>query len=155
MAVRGIAAAALAALFGSAAAAPAASVEGNWLTQEKTGIVAIARCGDGLCGRLVWLRIKPSDNNPQAIDNRNPAPELRRRTLCGMTMMWGFRPDGADRWGGGAIYDPASGSTYRATMTLRPDGALDMRGYVLVSLFGRSETWTRFARPIPPCPARH
>jgi uncharacterized protein (DUF2147 family) len=154
MAVRAIAAAAFGMLALSAAAAPAASVEGNWLTQEKTGIVAIARCGDALCGRLVWLRITPSDNNPQAIDNRNPAPELRGRKLCGMTLMWGFRPDGPDRWGG-AIYDPASGSTYRATMTLRPDGRLDMRGYVLVSLFGRSEAWTRFAQPIPPCPARH
>jgi uncharacterized protein (DUF2147 family) len=148
------AAAALASLVAGAAAAPA-SVEGTWLSQEKTGIVAIAPCGNGrLCGRLVWVQIKPSDNNPRAIDNRNPAPELRSRKLCGLTMMWGFRPDGPDQWNDGALYDPESGDTYSAEMSLRPDGTLSLRGYVLVSLFGRSEVWTRFTQPLPHCPAQ-
>jgi uncharacterized protein (DUF2147 family) len=66
--------------------------------------------------------------------------------------MWGFRPDGPHRWSGGAIYDPASGKTYSAEMTLRPNGTLGVRGYVLLSLFGRSEVWTRFTRSIPHCP---
>jgi uncharacterized protein (DUF2147 family) len=136
-------------------AAPAGSVEGSWLTEAKNGIVAIFHCGGAeLCGRLAWVRIAPSDDNPHAVDNRNPDPKLRRRALCGLTMMWGFRPDGPDHWSGGALYDPQSGNTYRGTMVLRPDGKLGLRGYVLVPLFGRSESWTRFTRPIPPCPTR-
>ena len=130
-------------------------VEGLWLTQPKNGIVEISRCADGaLCGRLVWLRITPADNNPRAVDDRNPNPELRDRPLCGITMMWGFHPAGAATWSGGSIYDPQSGNTYQGTITLRPDGTLDLRGYVLISLLGRSETWTRFTAPIPQCPAR-
>ncbi|HTV87472.1 MAG TPA: DUF2147 domain-containing protein [Stellaceae bacterium] len=143
-------------LAASAVAHAAAPIEGSWLTEGKSGIVEIFRCGggDGLCGRLAWVRIKPSDNNPQGIDNRNPSPGLRSRPLCGLTIMWGFRADGAGHWNDGTIYDPQSGNTYRAEMTMRPDGSLGVRGYVLLSLFGRSEIWTRFAPPIPPCPAR-
>lgn len=149
-------AATLALLIATIAARAAAPVEGAWLTEPKTGIVEIFRCSgdDALCGRLVWVQIKPSDHNPQAVDNRNPAAALRARPLCGLAMMWGFRADGANHWSGGAVYDPESGNTYRAEMTLQPDGRLSVRGYVIVPLFGRSETWTRFASPAPPCPAR-
>jgi uncharacterized protein (DUF2147 family) len=149
-----IAGAALALPLVATAQSPTAAVQGLWLNQDKNGIVEIAACADReWCGRLVWVRIAPSDNNPQAVDNRNPAPELRGRQLCGLTMMWGFRAGGPDRWSGGAIYDPESGNTYGATMTLQPDGTLSVRGYVLVSLLGRSETWTRFPGPVPRCPA--
>ena len=138
----------------AAPAAPVGSVEGSWLTEQKNGIVDIFRCGGGaLCGRLAWVRIVPSDDNAHAVDGHDPDPKLRSRSLCGLMMMWGFRPDGPDHWGGGALYDPQSGTTYRGTMALRPDGKLSLRGYVLVSLFGRSELWTRFTRPIPRCPA--
>jgi len=138
----------------AAPAAPASAVAGSWLTQQQNAIVDIFRCGGaGLCGRLVWVRIAPSDDNPHAVDGRDPDPKLRARPLCGLTMMWGFRPDGPDHWSGGAFYDPQSGKTYRGTMALQPNGELSVRGYVLVSLFGRSELWTRFTRPIPPCPA--
>jgi hypothetical protein len=56
----------------AASAGTGAAIEGRWLT-EKSGVVEIYPCGDDtLCGRLLWLRIKPSDRNPQALDNRKP-----------------------------------------------------------------------------------
>jgi uncharacterized protein (DUF2147 family) len=147
-------AAAAALLLCSAGVARAQTVEGRWLTQPKHGIVEIFRCGDrGLCGRLLWVRVTRADENPEAIDNRNPRTDLRSRSLCGLTMMWGFQPDGSNRWTKGSIYDPESGNTYQATLALQPDGTLELRGYVLVSLFGRSETWTRVTTPTPHCPS--
>jgi len=148
------AAAVLVNLVVAATPALAASVDGNWLTEEKNAIVQISPCGNGqLCGRLAWVEIKPADDNPQATDGRDPSPELRNRPLCGLTIMWGFRADGTDHWSDGAIYDPQSGKTYRAEMTLRSDATLAVRGYVLVSLLGRSEAWTRFTQLVPHCPA--
>ena len=137
---------------GPSAATP---VEGSWLTQERTSIVEIDGCsGDTLCGRLLWLRIRPSDNNPDAVDNRNPQPAQHRRKLCGLVIMSGLRPVGKNEWDGGALYDPQSGNTYSGKMTVRPDGTLSLRGYLGISIIGRSQIWTRFLRPTPQCPGQ-
>ena len=51
----------LAGTFATVAQAQAITPEGRWLTEDKSGVVEVYRCGDGgLCGRLVWFRIKPA-----------------------------------------------------------------------------------------------
>jgi len=40
------------------------------------------------------------------------------------------------------VYDPKSGKTYSCKMTLKGD-KLDIRGFVGVSLIGRTDTFTR------------
>ncbi|MBK6374224.1 MAG: DUF2147 domain-containing protein [Saprospiraceae bacterium] len=43
---------------------------------------------------------------------------------------------------GGNIYDPKNGSTYKCYMVL--DGnRLNIRGYIGISLIGRTSVWTR------------
>jgi uncharacterized protein (DUF2147 family) len=140
----------------SRAAGPHASPEGYWRTAAGNGIVEIARCGaDGtLCGKIAWFRIDSEGSNPRGRDLRNPDPAQRNRSLCGLTFMDGFKPAEPGHWEGGRVYDAESGNTYDATMALRPDGKLDLRGYIGISLLGRSETWTRVNQPIPSCPDR-
>lgn len=137
-----------------AAAAPSASPEGYWRTAGGNGIIQIMRCGadDVLCGKLAWFRIRPDSPNPQGLDLKNPNPAERNRSLCGLTFMYGFKPTGREEWGGGRVYDAESGNTYDAKMALRPDGNLDLHGYIGISLLGRSEIWTRYTQPIPSCP---
>lgn len=140
--------------FGLAAGASEGSVEGLWLTQGKSGVVEIYRCSESaFCGRLVWFRIKAGDPDPQQVDIHNPAPGLRNRPLCGLTIMWGLQPDGPDRWTDGSLYDPESGNTYSGYIMLNSDGTLTLRGYVAISLFGRSETWTRYKQTLERCPS--
>ena len=44
----------------------------------------------------------------------------------------------------GKILDPETGKIYSANMHLSPDGTkLNVRGYLGLSIFGRSQTWTR------------
>lgn len=145
----------LALTFRSAVGGAGEVAEGRWLTQDKSAVVEIYRCGDAaLCGRLLWFRMKPVDreHNPQATDIHNPDPALRSRPLCGMTIMSGFHANGSDRWEGGSLYDPESGNTYGGRISLNADGALSLRGYVGIPLFGRSEEWTRFMQGIGRCP---
>lgn len=136
------------------AAAQDASPEGYWLTENKAGVVEIFRCGDMLCGRLAWFSIKPDDPNPQALDLRNPDPARRDQSLCGLVFMYEFKRTGPNNWEDGNIYDPESGNTYHATLRLQPDGALRLRGYIGISLIGRSEVWTRYIQKLPACPTR-
>ena len=126
--------------------------EGQWLTANQDAVVQIFRCGDRLCGKLAWFRLKPGDPNPQALDLNNPDPAQRNRSLCGLVFMRQFKPAGQSDWEDGNIYDPESGNTYHGTLRLQPDGALSLRGYIGISLIGRSEVWTRYTRPLPTCP---
>lgn len=134
--------------------AQADAPEGRWLTQDKDGVVEIYHCGEVLCGRLLWFRMQSLHDNPQALDIHNPTVGLRNRPLCGLVILSGFRPEGQDRWTGGSAYDPESGHTYSGNITLEPDGHLSLRGYIGISLFGRSEEWTRYTQPVPSCPGQ-
>ena len=147
---------ALCALALIAASQPGSSPEGRWLTEKKNGIIEIFRCSGGemLCGRLLWFRIDPGDPNPQGLDLQNPDPKQRNRRLCGLVFMTGFKPTESNNWEDGTVYDPDSGHTYNGTMRLQPDGALRLRGYIGISLIGRSEVWTRLTGPAPSCPGR-
>jgi uncharacterized protein (DUF2147 family) len=127
--------------------------EGYWLTANGA-IVEVIHCGEALCGKLAWFRIKPDEPNPQALDLKNPETALRNRPLCGLTIMSGLKPAGPSSWEDGVIYDPESGNTYHAKIELQADGVLRLRGYIGISLIGRSEAWTRYVQPIPPCPTR-
>jgi len=44
----------------------------------------------------------------------------------------------------GTVRDPRDGSVYRASMKVSTDGKkLEMRGYLGISLLGRSQVWNR------------
>ena len=143
---------ALVAGFAAVHVTQAGGPEGRWLTQKKDGVVEIYRCADAVCGRLLWFEKQALQDNPRALDLNNPSAPLRNRSLCGLVILWGFKPDGPDHWSGGSAYDPDSGNTYSGEMTMKADGHLSLRGYIGISLFGRSEEWTRSAQPTPRCP---
>ncbi len=121
-------------------AAPTAPL-GRWLTESKRGVIEIYPCADKLCGKLVWM-IEPVRHGAPAVDEQNPDPALRQRPLCGLALLGGFHQNEPQHWDDGWIYDPDSGKTYRATITL--DGkVLELRGYVGIPLFGETQSWTR------------
>ena len=122
----------------------ASGVLGYW--KEPTGsTIHIDHCGDNICATLVFVR----PNAPSRVDIHNPDPALRTRSLCGLRIGQGFRLTSPGKAEGGTLYDPKSGKTYRGTMTSTVD-KLDLRGYIGISLFGRTETWTRTA-PVESC----
>lgn len=60
-----------------------------------------------------------------------------------MTIIRNLKQDGAD-WKGGDILDPESGKVYDCKIALINGGQqLTVRGFIGVSLLGRSQTWTR------------
>lgn len=137
----------------SAGAQPADAVHGTWLTEagEQGGKarVEIASEGGVFVGRIVWLEEPDFPSGPHAgepkRDLENPDPKLRERPIIGLEILDGFRYAGGGTWKGGTIYDPANGKTYKAKMSLdgADDRTLEIRGYVGITLFGRTTTWTR------------
>jgi uncharacterized protein (DUF2147 family) len=119
-----------------------ALVAGRWLTQEGDGWIRISIVGDSIEGTVAGAP-PGSPSSDRKFDDRNPDPSLRTRELDGLTIMTGFEYAGDGKWKNGAVYDPNSGKTYKCSITLIDDNTLKIRGYIGVSLFGRTETWTR------------
>ena len=125
-----------------ALAAPTSPV-GTWLTFDddghESGKVEIVEQGGLLYGRIVGIddSAKRAGRCDKCGDDRHGQPAM------GLQILRGMRADG-ERWDGGEILDPETGSTYRCTMRVSEDGArLVVRGFIGVSLFGRSQTWRR------------
>ena len=111
---------------------------GLWWNEDRTGIVELINTENGIEGITRWGKIPDTDR-------QNPDPTLKDRSLTGITFLWGFtyQPK-KNRWKDGKVYDPNNGKTYDAKMELDKGGdTLKMRGYIGVSLFGRTAKFER------------
>jgi uncharacterized protein (DUF2147 family) len=118
-------------------------VEGVWLNEDGDGWIELSIVDGELTGSIAGSPQDPENRDPPRLDEKNPDSALRSRPLLGLTILTGFRYASDGRWVGGQVYDPNSGNTYRGTITVLDDDTLGLRGYVGISLFGRTETWKR------------
>jgi uncharacterized protein (DUF2147 family) len=125
------------------------NILGSWKTEERDSLLEFFRCGDKICGKIVWLKHPNYMNSKDGpvgktkIDRKNPNPELRTRPIIGLQVMKGFTAKGNNRWGNGTCYDPETGKSYKCKMLLVSPGRLELRGYIGISLIGRNYTLTR------------
>ncbi len=107
-------------------------------TGKPNGVVRLYVEDGTLRGRIERLRpgASPSDKCTKC-----PAPQ-KDKPFLGLMVAWGLKPDGGS-WSGGTILDPDSGDTYRCTIKRVDGNTLDVRGYVGISLFGRTQQWKR------------
>jgi uncharacterized protein (DUF2147 family) len=107
-------------------------------------------------GNIVKIFFKPGEDENWVCDRCEGAE--KGAPVLGLALIKGMRRNG-NSYENGTIMDPRDGSVYRALMQLSPDGnKLEVRGYLGISLFGRSQTWNRLpdnalssqgARPAP------
>lgn len=117
-------------------------VLGVWLSEEKDGKVEVYKSGNKYMGKLIWSKnMYEPDGVTSKKDIKNAEEKLRSRNLKDLPLLADFVfEDGA--WTDGKIYDPKSGKTYSSTMKLQGN-TLNIRGYVGISLLGRTTVWTR------------
>jgi len=132
----------------AAAAAPAAepSAVGLWeQVDEKSGqpeswFKIIERNGV-YQGNIVKIFFKPGEDENWACEKCEG--DERGKPVLGLALIKGMQRTGL-AYEHGTIMDPRDGAVYRALMNLSPDGQkLEVRGYLGISLFGRSQTWNR------------
>ncbi len=123
-----------------AADKPADAVLGKWWFPEKNGQFEVTKDKGIYTGRVIEY------DDPEALDKNNPDPKLAKRKFIGVEMLSNFKYDSAEnQWLGGTIYDGDSGKTYKCSLWFEPGkpNELCARGYVGISLFGRTETFER------------
>ena len=122
-------------------AARAETPVGLWEAGESH--IEIYHCGALLCGRIAALDEPLDEDGKPKVDENNPDPALATRPILGMDLIADFSRKSDRRWVNGRIYDPRDGKAYKCKMTLQKDGTLKVRGYIGVSLLGKTVVWTR------------
>ena len=115
----------------------AGDVVGNYMNQEGEAIIKIYETSGKYFGKLIWIK------NPDRLDENNPDPKKRTQKRLGLVIMNNFVFDGDDTWEDGTIYDPKNGKTYDCKVTRDAKGNLDIRGFIGISLLGRTTHWTK------------
>lgn len=120
-----------------------ATPAGNWTSiDDKTGkkraVINLSISGDTLNGSIVKVFPQPGDTGICT----NCTGKFKDKKVAGLNIVWGLKDKGNGEWDGGYILDPKSGKIYRAKMTLKGN-TLYVRGYIGVSLLGRTQTWVR------------
>ncbi len=119
------------------------ALTGTWLTKSKNPArVQVYKQGDKYFGKIIWLQ-DPQKDGKEATDEKNPDIAARSRKVIGMVILKDAKFNGDDAWKDGTIYDPESGKTYSCNISLDGKNTLKLRGYIGVSLLGRTEKWTR------------
>lgn len=118
-----------------------AQIEGKWKTiddetKQAKSIVEIYKKGDQYYGKVSQLLIKPA--NPNCTDCKD---DRKNKPILGLEIIRGLKKEG-NEFTGGTITDPKSGKTYKCTIKREGD-KLNVRGYLGISAFGRTQTWQK------------
>lgn len=125
---------------------------GKWETiDDRSGkprsIVEIENINGVLQGKIVETLVIPDAPKPLTVCVKCKGPR-KNQPIIGMTVLWGLtqREEGGS-WSGGKILDPRTGEIYSCKVKLSEDGKkLSVRGYLGISMLGRTQTWVRASR---------
>lgn len=113
----------------------------NERTGQAEGLVRITDLDGELRGEVVKVFSPPAPSpNPLC---EECSGERHNKPVVGMTILRGLRWDG-EQYAGGEILDPDNGTVYRCRVRVVDGGnKLEVRGFIGVSLFGRTQIWLR------------
>jgi len=118
---------------------------GRWKTiDDSTGkpksVVEIYETADGtLAGRVVAVLDLKNGPNPLCTECEGPN---QGKPIRGLVILWGLKPNGANRWSHGRVLDPENGRDYKAKLELQGGGnRLAMSG--CISFLCRQQIWIR------------
>ncbi|MCE2741315.1 MAG: DUF2147 domain-containing protein [Sphingobacteriales bacterium] len=118
-------------------------IVGLWETGSGKARVNIIKSGNYFYGRIVWLKEPLNEEGKPKVDKNNPDESKRTTPLLGYRMLSSFEYKGDNLWEDGTIYDPESGSTYNCKITMDDKNTMNIRGFIGIAAFGRTDVWKR------------
>lgn len=119
---------------------------GVWTNSDKILRVKIEKIGSHYFGKLVWLEKPNEPDGTPKLDKFNPDPALRKVPFIGLRIMKDMKYRGNGVWGGGTLYDPEKGKSYGCKITMISKDAANIRGFIGVSLLGKTEKFSRVSK---------
>ena len=117
---------------------------GIWLNEDEDAHIEIYKEGDLYFGKTIWYKFPIDDETGKPkLDKHNPDQELQKRPSLGIRLLTDFEWDEDNEWDEGEIYDPKTGKTYSCYIVMKEYDLLKIRGYIGISLIGKTTYWTR------------
>lgn len=110
---------------------------GKYMTENNEGMVEIFKRDSKYYGKLVW------NKTADKLDINNPDKTQHTVLIRGKELLKNFDFDGSGLWHNGTIYDPKNGKTYSCKLTRDEKGNLNVRGFIGISLIGRTSYWLK------------
>jgi uncharacterized protein (DUF2147 family) len=130
----GLAAAALVAAAAGLSVAAEEGPLGVWIDHTGRGAVEITKCGDAVCGKVVWVA------------------DAKNFEGCGLEILGDVKPMGDGTYDEGWIYDPDRDAKF--SVELVPQGnKLSVHGYKGIKMLGETFVWTRAPKDLARCPS--
>jgi uncharacterized protein (DUF2147 family) len=117
-------------------------ITGKWKTiDDETGkaisIVEVFESHGKIYGKIIEL-LNPKDRDKTCT---NCDGSDKNKPILGLIVVKGLAKNGEDY--NGQILDPKHGKIYKCVVSLEDKDKLKVRGYVGISLFGRTQYWMR------------
>lgn len=115
---------------------------GVWANSSNKGHIQIYKHDGKYYGKIIWLKHPFDDMGRPKVDYKNPDESERNNKLLGLVMLRDFKYED-EEWKGGKIYNPQDGKEYKSYLKLTDNKTLSVRGYIGISLFGKTENFIR------------
>ena len=119
------------------------TIFGNWNSydEEKNKIESVIEVYEKDSKAFAKI-ISISDSNRSAATCVECSGKRKNAAILGMNILTGLTKDG-NEWSGGKILDPKNGKEYKCYLQLLDNNTLKLRGYIGISMFGRTAIWKR------------
>ncbi|MDP5171887.1 MAG: DUF2147 domain-containing protein [Bacteroidia bacterium] len=117
-------------------------------TKEVKSVVQIYKSGNKYQGKVVKLYRLPGEDPNPICDLCDEDDSRYNKPVLGMVVLTDLEWDASDNeWDDGEILDPQNGSVYDCYITLEGKDKMKVRGFLGLSLLGRTQYWYRVEDP--------
>ena len=123
------------------------SIVGKWktiddVTNKPKSIIEIFEKDGVYNGKII--KVFPTEGEPEHTNCDKCSGDKKDQPIVGMQNLNGLKKDSDTKWSDGEILDPKNGKTYSCKAELFENGSkLKMRGFIGISLLGRTQIWER------------
>ena len=110
-------------------------------TNQPSSLIRLEEKNGELNGTVIELI--PTPGEPLITHCRLCKGERKDKPIVGMVIMNGLKKEKLGYWFGGEILDPEEGDIYKVKIATDDGKTLKVRGYIGISLIGRTQVWVR------------
>lgn len=123
--------------------ASAQTIFGKWnsfdeQTNKKESVIEVYEKDGKAYAKIVEI-LDPERKTATCIECKG---DRKDQPILGMDILTGLKKK-KDEWSGGKILDPKNGKEYKCYIKLLDNNTLKLRGYIGISLLGRTAIWKR------------